>query len=339
MGEIVKVRDATIIAAEITTIKEQTQRMVLSASIEIGRRLVEAKDLVQHGDWTGWLQEKCNFSQRTADNLMRIYREYGNADSELSAYSNSQTFANLTYSQAVALLVIPADERSDFLENNDVGQMSNRELQEAIKARDAAEKEKARLEEQTRQIQNKLEGTNQLLQIANQSKEQLQEALTQSDQKKAESEQNLNDTISELKEKLSQLDKPASPSPEELKKMRSELRKDIEDDFKKKADRLANEKKSAEDRASEIEKAYEEKLRLLRLDNESIQAREKEAEKQLATASPQIHQCTAYMTSIQQSFGNVVSIISSVKVQNPELSEKLQAGMKKILEQLISQVS
>lgn len=162
MGEIVKVRDATIIAAEITTIKEQTQRMVLSASIEIGRRLVEAKYLVQHGDWASWLQEKCNFSQRTADNLMRIYREYGNADPELSSEStNSQTFANLTYSQAVALLVMPADERSDFLEGNDVSQMTSRQLQEAIKAKEAAEKEKAQLEEQAKQMQNKLDGTNQ----------------------------------------------------------------------------------------------------------------------------------------------------------------------------------
>lgn len=135
------------------------------------------------------------------------------------------------------------------------------------------------------------------------------------------------------------MDKPASPSPEQLKKLRSALRKEIEEEFKKKADRLASEKKSAEEKTAEIEKTYKEKLRLLRLDNESIQAREKEAEKQLANASPQIHQCTAYMTSIQQSFGNVVSVISSIKVQNPELSEKLQAGMKKILEQLISQVS
>lgn len=149
-------------------------------------RMAEAKELVQHGEWTAWLQEKCNFSQRTADNLMRVYREYGNADPKLSADSNSQTFANLTYSQTVALLVIPADERSDFLEKNDVGQMSNRELQEAIKARDAAEKEKTRLEEQARQMQNKLEGKNQLLQIATQSKEQLQEALTQSGQEKSE---------------------------------------------------------------------------------------------------------------------------------------------------------
>lgn len=339
MEEIVEVRDAAIIAAEITAIKEQTQRMVLSASIEIGRRLTEAKELVQHGEWATWLQDKCSFSQRTADNLMRIYREYGNADPELASDSqNSQAYANLTYSQAVALLGVPADERSGFLEENDVSQMTSRQLQDAIKARETAEKEKAELEEQGKQMQNKLDGTNQLLQIANESKGKLQEALNQSDREKSASEQRLNETIRELQDKIEQFGN-ATPSPEELKKIRSAIRKEIEEDFKKKADRLANEKKSAEEKASEIEKAYEEKLRHLKLDNESIQAREQEARKQLATASPQIHQCTAYMTSIQQSFGNVLSIISSVKAQNPELSEKLQTGMKKILEQLISQIS
>ena len=49
---------------EISFIKAQTEQMVLMNSIEIGRRLCEAKELIKHGEWD-WLR-KVSFSQRTA---------------------------------------------------------------------------------------------------------------------------------------------------------------------------------------------------------------------------------------------------------------------------------
>ena len=48
-------RTPEIIAAEINGIKEQTRKMVLYNSIEIGRKLTEAKLLVEHGEWGHWL--------------------------------------------------------------------------------------------------------------------------------------------------------------------------------------------------------------------------------------------------------------------------------------------
>ena len=70
-------RDAGVIAREINFIKEQTKRQMLAASMEIGARLCEAKELVGHGEWEKWLCENVDYSQSTANNLMRIYREYG----------------------------------------------------------------------------------------------------------------------------------------------------------------------------------------------------------------------------------------------------------------------
>ena len=45
------------LATEINTIKQQTQSIMMTASIEIGRRLVEAKAAVGHGGWETWLKE------------------------------------------------------------------------------------------------------------------------------------------------------------------------------------------------------------------------------------------------------------------------------------------
>ena len=130
-------RTVDIIAAEINGIKAQTRTMMLCSSIEIGRRLVEAKGKVEHGQWGEWLEKQIDYSPRTAQNLMKIFEEYG-AD-QLALFGDNaktQTFADLTYSQAVALLGVPAEEREQFAEANQVDEMSTRELQQAIKERD-----------------------------------------------------------------------------------------------------------------------------------------------------------------------------------------------------------
>ena len=127
-------RSPEIIAFEINSIKEQTMRMVLSGSLEIGKRLIEAKSLMNHGEWGAWLKEKVDYSKSTANNLMKLFEEYG--DNQLSLFgaeAKSQTLGNLTYTQAIALLTLPADEREEFAEQNNIQELSTRELQRVIK--------------------------------------------------------------------------------------------------------------------------------------------------------------------------------------------------------------
>ena len=128
-------RTPAIIAGEIIYIKRQAQQTLLAASVEIGRKLNEAKALVPHGLWEDWLTENVDYSQSTANNLMRIATEYGDEQvSMFSGKSNSETFASLTYSQAVALFALPMDQRQEFVENHDMEDLSTRELKEEIAA-------------------------------------------------------------------------------------------------------------------------------------------------------------------------------------------------------------
>lgn len=139
MNDLITIRTPEVIAAEINGIKSQTRAVLLCSSIEIGRRLVEAKALLQHGEWGGWLETAVDYSQRTAQNLMKIFEEYG-ADSIplFGDNAKAQAFADLTYSQAVALLGVPAEEREAFAQENDVASKSTRELQQMIRERDEA---------------------------------------------------------------------------------------------------------------------------------------------------------------------------------------------------------
>jgi len=146
MSDIIVVeRTPLVIAAEINMIKYQTEKIVITNAIEIGRRLTEAKALLKHGEWGKWLEESVSYSQSTADKLMQIFREYGpkllaspGGDGSL----NSETFPNLTYSQALILLGFPAEEREQFITDNDVENMAARELRQAVKGKNQALQDK-----------------------------------------------------------------------------------------------------------------------------------------------------------------------------------------------------
>ena len=176
-AEIVTERTPEIVAAEIRQIADQTRKMVLNSSIEIGKRLCEAKEMVPHGEWAAWLEKNVDFSQSSANNFMKIYTEYGDIQGELwGASAKSQTFGNLSYSQAVALLAVPAEEREEFVKENHVEDMSTRELQAAIKERDEALAMAEKAEKKEKKMQKDLDFANKKLELEKERHDTLMKA-------------------------------------------------------------------------------------------------------------------------------------------------------------------
>lgn len=142
------IRTLDVIEMEIRVLQDQAQRVVLGYAIETGRRLEEAKAMVGHGQWGDWLK-KMGYSQSTAVNLMRVFREYGASQQSLfGGEANSQALANLSFTKALRLLALPdQEEREAFVAEHDVENMSTRDLEKALKERTealaAAEKAKA----------------------------------------------------------------------------------------------------------------------------------------------------------------------------------------------------
>uniref|UniRef100_UPI002628896C DUF3102 domain-containing protein n=1 Tax=uncultured Flavonifractor sp. TaxID=1193534 RepID=UPI002628896C len=132
-------RSVETVTLEIRTLQHQAQQMLLSYAIEIGRRLVEVKALLPHGQWGDYIKEQVGYSQSTANNLMRVFEEYGAPQQSMfGAGANSQALGNLSYTKALRLLAIPADEREAFAEEHHVEELSTRQLEQAIKERDEA---------------------------------------------------------------------------------------------------------------------------------------------------------------------------------------------------------
>ena len=140
------------------------------AILTIGRCLTEAKQTLPHGEWLPWLTEQVEFSPRTAQNFMRLAREW----------SNTQALADLGAAKALTLLALPTEEREAFIsENHVVGgeektviDMTSRELERAIRERkeaqeaaakaqaeaSAAERARAKMEEDMKMLNARLSG-------------------------------------------------------------------------------------------------------------------------------------------------------------------------------------
>lgn len=144
-------RDLEIIESEILIYKRNAGQAI----IEIGKRLNEAKAQLSHGEWLPWLRDKVDISERSAQDFMRLAKEY----------SKSAEIADLGASKALALLALPVSERERFAAEKhqvdgvekSVADMTAKELKKAIEelndARQTMEAMKARAEvaEQSRE--------------------------------------------------------------------------------------------------------------------------------------------------------------------------------------------
>lgn len=333
-------RTPELIAAEINSIKNQTRKMMIYNSIEIGRRLIEAKVMLQHGEWGKWLEEKVDYSQRTANNLMRIFEEYGSTQiTLLDDNSNSQAFANLSYSQAVALLGIPETEREAFVEEHDIENMSTRELQQAIKEREAAQKEK---EEALKQLEDKSEEAKRLF----------------DEKMKAESEARLTDKVlRETQEKIKTLEKLRDESEAkntELRGHRDDLMKQLKEAQTSSDDEEAVRLKvSLEEKEKELEESLK-KIKELKQELKDkpetittavVEKIPEEAEKELAELRKKVQSSqteikfNVHFDTLVKDFKDLLGSLTVVEEMDPEAAAKYKNAVKKLISMMIEKVS
>ena len=117
-------RDIETITAEIIQLKQDAG----SAILGIGQRLIEAKAMLSEGEWLAWLADRVDFSPRTAQRFMKLSKEW----------TDATALSHLGATKALTLLALPPEERETFMEENNVIDMTSRELEKAIRERDEA---------------------------------------------------------------------------------------------------------------------------------------------------------------------------------------------------------
>lgn len=336
MSNIITARDIEMVTSDIRYAQRQGARQLLSNMIEIGRLLVEAKSMVPYGEWGKYLQEQLDYRQSTANNLMKLYQEYGdNQESFFGSLQNSQAFGNLSYTQALALLALPAEERAEFVEKNDVAEMSTRQLEQAIKerneaiqARDENRREYQLLQEENERITagmveaaDKLEVLQEAERLAKQEASAAQEKITELQGKLAKAKEGERNARAALKE--------AKKKPEIPEAMMEGLRAEVAADVAKKA---------TEDLQKQMDALTKEKAEA---DSKVAEAREKleAAQKQLALASPGAAVFKAMFEQVQQDFKKLTDALAAVEQEDPETCAKLQGAVKKLLEKLMGDIA
>ena len=233
------------------------------AILTIGRCLSEAKQALPHGEWLPWLTEQVEFSPRTAQNFMRLAREW----------SNTQALADLGAAKALTLLALPTEEREAFISENHVvdGEektvidMTSRELERAIRERkeaqeaaakaqaeaSAAEQARAKMEEDMKLLNARLSG-------AQEDREQAAQAVAR-----------LEAQLAELKEKPVDVAVETVVDQAAIEKARAEAVAGMQT----KLDQAREAKKRAEDK----QKIAEEALEQARLQLEEQAREEKKA--------------------------------------------------------------
>ena len=310
------IRTPEVIAAEIITIRDNAAKVLLSASIQIGDRLKEAKEKVPYGEWANWLESNFAYSQSTANNLMAIATEYKDSQiNMLSEKSKEELYGKLTYSQAVALLPLSEAEREEFVETHDVENMSVRDINAALKAQKEAEGKVAELEnkisESDKSYRDKIDKLNayieeqkeairlaQKVEVVGMTDEQVE---IERKKAAAEAKKQLDRRIADLTAELKEAKADAEKIEEEAAKLRKESSEKLEAEISKRLEKVEAEK------------------------NAEIEALKKKAS--LGT-DKNLAKFGVLFEEYQRKFSELIATLE--KIEDDTIKEKLRAGLSQV---------
>ena len=303
-------RDIETITGEILEAKRAGGEAILT----IGRCLIEAKEKLHHGEWLPWLNERVEFSERQARRFMQLYREC----------SNRPALADLGATKALALLALPADERERFVEEHNVVDMTSRQLQQAIKERDearvaaehaqadaaAAEQARAKMADDMRLLNARLEG----------SREDRDQAMRDRDQAMQEAGR-LEKELAELKARPVDVAVETVVDQAAIDKARAEAVAGMQD----KLDRA----KAAKEKAEEKRKAAEGALAAAQEQLERLRREEKRSE---LSSDKDLAQFELLFGQAQETVNKMHGILLKVKSRDEDAAGRLGKALKALAE-------
>ena len=108
---------------------EMIGSIAMMIAANAGQRLLVIKERLNHGEFESWCESHLDFSKRKAEMMMSLAKR---CEEENSLFSKAQTFADLNISKVFALLAAPEEVAKEVVENNDISEMTVRELKEEI---------------------------------------------------------------------------------------------------------------------------------------------------------------------------------------------------------------
>lgn len=330
----------SLLAVNIRARKQQVARDNLLAAIDIGRWLTEAKVMVPHGEWGEWLKREVDYSQSTAQNLMRIYRECGDEQESLFGPSKAQALGDLSPTKVLQLLTLPeGPERDEFMETHDVAAMSSRELDRALKELDEAKKaaEQAKAEQSAaEQARQKME---QDMAMANERIEGLNAEVEEQSAKAREAQEEsarLTAELEELRSRPVEVAVEVDAAAVEAARKEAEAAMQAKLDRAKKAQAKAEEaRKAAEDAKARAQRELEQAradaqaaLEKVVAEGQAVRERAEKAEKRAAMAGNEdMALFRTLFDQVQETVNKMSGVLMKFRSKNPPVAEKLSEAL------------
>ena len=319
------------LSAEVISLTRAAQKISLYYICEIGERLTEAKAIVGHGGWGEWLREKVNYSQSTAENFIKIYKEYGSGQTGLFGEENSETFEKLPYTKLLALTALDPESREEFCENNDVEAASVRELKDMIARLKNENEESARAaSEKADELENVRREAAAAREAEADARREAEELKKEVDSLSAELDAaNAQTAVPGFEEEKAELCEKYEKKLDKLKK-ELEKKKAAEEELRKKAEAIA-----AEIREKTAEEVRREAAEAAAAARAELEARCENAERKLSEAQKtDLSAISIYFEDVQRLMGLIRAELEKVRAADAAVYEKLSGGIKETMKKL-----
>lgn len=357
-------RTPELIGAEVRMYVEAGRRITLLCGIEIGRRLCEAKEMLEHGEWLPWLEKETGFSTSSAQRYMQVFKEYGAAQQSLfEPVANCPALGNLSITNALRLLAVPEEERESFAQEHDVEHLSARKVEALVKERTAAlEAEKQKLSDAVEVLtrgQDNLKKDcyrfEEKLQISEQERAKAEEHLLRIQQEIREiearpqtvaverDEQAIQEAVQAERDRLeNEREKLISQAANDAADAERAKHVAAEKDFKAKIAELNKQIKAAEEAKAEHEKEIRElsvkaeAAEKAGAESKQLRAQIKDLEGKLTLASPEV---AAFKAAFDRAQAELVTMLKALrKVEDAEVKAKLSTAARTVLANFAGQI-
>ena len=314
----VPVRDINTITSEIRYIQNDVQQYAAQGALKIGERLCEAKELLGHGEFLPWIKDEFGWTDRTAQKLMAVYREFG--DSQKSLFGpeiNTKTYSDLPVSKLYLLISVPESEREDFVKENNIAEMSVREMEKLLREKKEAEDESREAHAELDKLADKYAA---LSAIASEQEKELKAAQA------------------DVSASIEAAKKEAAAEAEKARRAAEKAQKAAEAEAKKARDEAEAAKKDLQQLRDnpEIPQEVMDKLKAqFGKAAEEAEARAREAEAKLKVADPDVAMFKLHFDNLQKTAASMAQLITKMKRSgNADMADKLSRAACAVLERV-----
>ena len=308
---------------------EQLAGMSAMMLADAGRRLIEIKARIPHGQFETWCADNLEFSKSKAEKMMKLAERVAD---ENSLFSKTETFTDIGISRVWALLAAPEEVAAEVIETNDVESMTVRELKAQLarvkEEKEAAERKAEMIDHNNDDIRKELASMQRKLSETVSEKEFAEMQAAAQAQK-----EDLTKELSEAKAEAADIQAKLDKAKEDLKKQKAK-QKDLE------AARDEEVKKAIEGKTAEIEeqaaaRARETSQELLDRTQRQVGDLQEYIEKLEAEkaklSNTSLMEFKVYVDQLQDIYFKICDIITEENQRDEATGAKMQTALQKIV--------